>query len=239
VTFIAISQQVVFVKALSRQSTSFSEPTLNPYASSLLASRLLDLLLGDYNMPSTFVDFAASPAGILLVLFFSSFVLGSLVRVVAHRTVLPAVRQFLLEQQQRRRQELERQARLHFHLNDVRRRAMAVAAAAEHVERVLADRAWLRDMEDRGHRQQEAIQAQEPAVAARQAEEHAAYLRRELEIKLGQLEVEDRHREDAVVFAKYNDDKQQYRPAKDGLLYDSDDEDPEVIRGDKKGKKDK
>ncbi|KAJ4380365.1 hypothetical protein N0V86_004676 [Didymella sp. IMI 355093] len=80
---------------------------------------------------------------------------------------------------------------------------------------------------------------EEPAVVARQAEEYGAYLGRNLEIKLGQLEVEDQHRKDAIVFAKYNSDKQQYRPAKVGLLYNPEDQDLGVIRGDKKGKEDK
>ena len=54
-------------------------------------------------------------------------------------------------------------------------------------------------------------------LSRRVAEEgYEAYRRRVLEIKLGRLE---------------EDDKQQYGPAKNGLLYNSDDEDPEVIHG--------
>ena len=174
-----------------------------------------------------------------LLLFVLSVIWLSIIRVVARWALLPAVHRAVLEQQQQQ-QELERQARLHFYLDNVRRRTMAAAAATEHAQRVQEDLAWMKEMDDRGRRQQDTMQAHEPAVAARHAAEegYEAYRRRELEIKLGRLEEDDKHREDAATFAKY-DDKQQYCPAEDGLLYNSDDEDPGTIRGDKKGKKDK
>ncbi|KAJ4334985.1 hypothetical protein N0V87_006478 [Didymella glomerata] len=194
-------------------------------------------------------DFAGSEVGMVLLLFVLAFIWLSIIRTVARWTLLLAVHRTLLEQQQhqqhqqqqqQQQQELERQARLHFYLDNLRRRAMAAATAAEHAQHVQEDLAWAREMDDRGDRLQEAIQAYKPAVAARHAVEegYEVYRRRDLEIKLGRLEEDAKHREDAAIFSKY-DDKQQYRPAKDGLLYDSDDEDSEVIRGDKKGKKDK
>lgn len=192
-------------------------------------------------MPSSFNNFTASPVGMFLVLFLSVLVLGFIVRAGARWALLPAARRFFIEQQQQqqlqRQQELDRQARLRFYLDDARRRAIAAAAAAEHVRHLQADRKWLMEMDERGRRHQKVIQAQEPAVATGRVEEYTAYLRRDLEIKLGKLEADEKHLEDAAAFAKYSDDKQQYRPAKGGLLYDPNDEDPDVIRGDKSGDK--
>ncbi|KAF3043025.1 hypothetical protein E8E11_003355 [Didymella keratinophila] len=191
-------------------------------------------------MSSSFANFASSGAGIFLLLFVLAIIWLSIIRVVARWALRGAVHQAVLEQQQQQQQELERQARLHFYLDNVRRRAMAAAAAAEHVQCIQEHLAWMREMDDRGRRQQEAVQAHELAVAARHAAEegYKAYRRRDLDFKLGRLKEDVKHRGDAATFAKY-DDKQQYCPEKDGLLYDSGDEDTGVICGEQKGKKDK
>lgn len=194
-------------------------------------------------MPFSFANFAASPMGMFLVLLTSAFFLGFLIYAVARPTLLPTVYRYLVEHSQQQQAEIERKERLRFYLDDVRRRAVTAAAAAEYAERVEADRAWLRDMEDAGRRQQEAIQAQEPTVAARraQAQEFGLLLRRDLEVKLGLLEASDQKEEDAAAAAKHWANEQHpYRPEKGGLLYEtyeSDEEDAEVSRGDWKGKK--
>lgn len=155
-------------------------------------------------MSYSFANLVSSETGVFLLMFILAFIWLSITRAVARRTLLPAVHRAVLDQQQQRQQELERQDRLHFYLDNVRRRAMVAAAAAEHARRVQEDLVWAREMDDRNRRIQDAIQGHEPAVAAKRAVEegYETYRRRDLEIKLGQLEEDDKHREDAAIFAK-------------------------------------
>ena len=207
-------------KALYHQVVLFFKLTLEPFTPSPLALRLLSLLSGDYNMSSTNnsnTPTTTSPLSIILVLICWTYICMSIFLAMARRTLLPAVHRFLAriqqEQHQQRQQELARRRRLHAHLQRIRLNATAAAAA----QRLRDDEEWRAWVAERDRRIATAVEAQEPAVAARRAEEYGARLRRELEADFARLD-----RIDGV------DEEQRFQPAEGSLLFESDGEDPEV-----------
>ncbi|KAH6612775.1 hypothetical protein C7974DRAFT_454951 [Boeremia exigua] len=147
-------------------------------------------------MPSPNENAAASDLGIFVMLMATFFVMAFAARGIARRALFPPVHRFLLrwqqaqqrQQQQQQLQELDRQRRLHAHLEEVRYNE-EVARVRDLIIRQLQEdpeyREWVEQLESYAATRQQGPREQQP-----------------------------------------------FQPAPGSLLYESDNEDPEVIRGD-------